>query len=952
MISFLSELAKEVYSEHGTHLDDVCVVFQNRRAGLYFKHFLAQEAKQTIWAPKVLTIEEFVFELNPVQIVEPVMLLFEFYSVYKKNGGSDSFEEFAQWGEILLKDFDEIDAYMVPADKLFHHLNEAKAIEQWNPESKALTDFQRRYLRFWESFEGLYGALRDHLKSRNKAYKGLALRQVAETIEDKIAGKAWTQIIFAGFNALSLSEETIFKTLLKLKRARMIWDMDTYYIRNEDHEAGHYIRKYLRDWKISDPRWEKDFLLSEKKNIHVIGVSKQVGQAKVAGDLVKKLQLTEKSADRTAVVLADETLLFPMLHSLPESIQDVNVSMGLSLKFTPIYSLIESLFNMQEHARNVNGNKDGDGIKFYYKDIIALLSHPLLQWADQQCENPSFRRLVHHIVKENILFLSASEIQTFITEINPSYEHVFFRPWTDSLDTLNALLHTGVILNRILTAEEMNKKYFELESLSRFCSVVRQLQSLLETHDTPLELKSLRILLTEILSSTRIPFSGEPLKGLQVMGMLETRTLDFENLIMLSVNENTLPASKAQQSMIPFDIKKIFQLPTYREKDAIFAYNFYRSIQRAKNIYLIYNSETDDFGKGEKSRFITQILHELPAYNPNIKPEDIQESFLSVETYLATGERSDEFNIKKNDEILGKLDWLCAKGLSPSALNSYINCTLQFYFRYIARLSESEEIEETIEASTFGSAVHYVLEHLFKPYEGKIIHVADTDRMFEKVPSLTEEAFRYFLKNGDLQHGKNYLLIRVAVKLIENFLMYEKKRIAETEKNQKTIRILALEKEVSCDFNLQLNDQKKIVKLKGKMDRIESNGDQLLVIDYKTGRVDPKELNTDSFSDLISDPLLAKSFQLLMYGYIYARSSDLVEPNMVSAIYPFKKLSDGIMHAVIAGNEILTTETFMKFEEKLNTLLGQMLDPKTIFRQTDDSGRCRNCEFISLCRRD
>ncbi len=952
MISFLSELAKEVYSVHGHHLDDLCIVFQNRRAGLYFKHFLSIEAAKTTWAPKVLTIEEFVFELNPVQIVEPVMLLFEFYSTYKKAGGGDSFEQFAQWGEILLKDFDEIDSYMVATDKLFRHLNEAKAIEQWDPGSKTLTDYQQRYLRFWESFEDLYVALRDHLIRENKAYKGMALRQAAESIEKRISDKPWKQIIFAGFNALSLSEEKIFRTLLKLNRARIIWDMDTYYIRNENQEAGHYIRKYLREWKIADPRWEKDFLLSEKKNIHIIGVSKQVGQAKVAGDLLQSSRLSVNTADQTAVVLADETLLFPMLHSLPASIGDVNVSMGLSLKFTPIFSLFESLFEMQEHMLHVNGDTKNDNVKFHYKDVIAVLSHPLMQMADRESVNPSFRALINRIYKENILFLNPSQIHSFIKDTSPSFEITVFQPWTNSQDALNSLFDIGLYLNRMLTDQRAEHKDFELESLFRFNSVIVELQTLFKKYDSALELKSLRILLTELLTSTRIPFSGEPLKGLQVMGMLETRTLDFENVIMLSVNENTLPASKAQQSMIPFDIKRAYGLPTYREKDAIFAYNFYRSIQRAKNIYLIYNSETDDFGKGEKSRFVTQLVHELPKYNPHIRQEDIHESFLTVATSLPHAGKRDHFNIVKNDKIVEDLERLCATGISPSALNTFINCTLQFYFQYLVRLSETEEIEETIEANTFGSAVHHMLEKLFVPFEGKTLEPDDIDRMRELIPSLAEESFRHFMKNADLQHGKNYLLIRVATRLIGNLLKSEKRRVADALQNGSGIRILALEKKVYCDINLQLNDQKKFIKLKGKMDRIESVNDKLRVIDYKTGRVEDKELKVDLISELFGNPVYAKSFQLLMYGYIFAKSSDVADPQMMAAIYPLRKLSEGMKYVRIASNETLTSETFKNFEEQLQVLLTQIVDPKTVFKQTDDTQRCRFCKFISLCKRD
>lgn len=952
MVSFLSELAKEVCSSYGEHIDELCVVFQNRRACLYFKHFMAQEIKQATWAPKVLTIEEFVLELNPVQIMEPVLLLFEFFSVYKKSDGTDSFDQFAQWGEILLKDFDEIDAYLVPTDKFFHHLNEAKAIEQWDPKGKALSDFQMRYLRFWESFKDLYHSFREHLNRHHMAYKGMALREVAETIEEKIEHKPWKKIIFAGFNALSLSEEKIFEKLLKLKKARVIWDMDAYYIRNDIQEAGHYIRTYLRDWRISEPQWEKDFLLSERKNIHIIGVAKHVGQAKVAGDIVQKLHTRNASINETAVILADETLLFPMLHSLPDSIEDVNVSMGLSLKFTSLFSLVESLFDLQEHALQFNEIKISGEIQFYHKEVVAILSHPLVQWSDRMSGNPVCQQIIRLIYRENILFLSSSDIHALFQPANSTIKTFFPGTWNNSLDALASLMKIVSFLQETFTNEESTRSDIELESFFRFSSVITLLQSLLKKHETILELKSLRIFLTEILSSTRIPFSGEPIKGLQIMGMLETRTIDFENVIMLSVNENILPASKAQQSMIPFDIKAAFRLPTYKEKDAIFAYNFYRSIQRAKNIYLIYNSETDEFGKGERSRFITQLIHELPKYNPNIKPGDIQESFLSFSSSLSRGNKTTDITIGKNSSILDEIVSLLSYGISPSALNTYIHCSFKFYLRYILKLRETEDTEETMEAGTFGQAIHFVLEILFRPYEGRIACASDIDSMFDHVQPFLTQAFTKFLKNGNMERGKNHLLARVGIKLIENFLKYEKKRIDETELSGESIRVLAVEKEVSCDINLQLNDQKKIIKLKGKMDRIERVGKRLFVIDYKTGRVDNNELNVGDVSELISNPMLAKSFQLLMYGYIYTLSQELDDPQMITAIYPFKKLSNGLKPVSVNGVNILTKNLFTEFEAQLKILLMQLTDSHAAFKQTEDPKRCRNCEFISLCRRD
>ncbi|MBL7995602.1 PD-(D/E)XK nuclease family protein, partial [bacterium] len=474
----------------------------------------------------------------------------------------------------------------------------------------------------------------------------------------------------------------------------------------------------------------------------------------------------------------------------------------------------------------------------------------------------------------------------------------------------------------------------------------------LESHETQLELRSLRLLLAEILSAERIPFSGEPLKGLQVMGMLETRTLDFENVIMLSVNENILPASKNQQSMIPFDIKIAYRLPTHKEKNAIFAYNFYRSIQRAKNIYLIYNSETDDFGNGERSRFITQLIFEMPKFNTAMKPADIQESFLAGGTFSAHTIAEAEIKIVKNERVVRQIDNLLEKGVSPTALITYINCPLKFYLKYIVRLSEADETEETIEAGTFGSAIHFSLENLYRPFEQKIITSQDVDGMAAKAEPILIRAFQHFLKNGDIQHGKNHLMLKVGIKLLHNFLILEARRIAGIEQTGKAVYLLALEKEVLCDFNFQLNDQKKIVRLKGKMDRIDRVGSNLFIIDYKTGRVDAKELTVDVLSELISDPALAKSFQLLMYAYIYARTAGLPDPQMIAAIYPFKKLTQGPQQVSVNGTDALDGKLFSEFEDVLKTLLMQITDPQTAFTQTEDVTRCRNCEYITFCRRN
>jgi hypothetical protein len=838
----------------------------------------------------------------------------------------------------------------VQTDRFFAHLNKVKAIEQWNPEGGALTDAQSQFLLFWESVKELYYGLKDHLSKNRRAYKGMVSRAVAESIDEKIRDKPWRQIIFAGFNALSASEEKIFHNLIKNGKARVVWDMDKYYVQNEWHEAGHYIRQYLRKWRNQDPKWEKDFLASEKKEIHLIGVAKNVGQARVAGDIVHKLQ---SSLDQTAVVLADESLLFPMLHSLPESANGANVSMGLSLKFTPLFSMISSLFDLQQNVRRIETPDKNAAAKFYYRDIISILSHPIVQAIDARSEKRPFRKLIRHIYKNNFLFMSPQEIENFITEISPDYTNVFFHFWNDTQNAIERLLHVVTYITQGLIDSMPSGTGFETESLGYFDSILRQLDAIFREHDVPMDIWSFWKLLTDILTSARIPFTGEPLQGLQIMGVLETRTIDFENIIILSVNENVLPAPKIHTSMIPLDIKREFGLPTYKERDAIFSYNFYRSIQRAKNIYLIYNTETDEFGKGERSRFITQLLYELPKYNPTIASGNIiKESFLSFSASFEKNNIDSAIEIPKNPDVLRRIEQIFSAGVYPSPLKNFIQCPLRFYLKHVARLKLADDVDEKVEPSTFGSAIHLALKELFMPLLNQQLKEDDIDEIRPKSADFLHDAFLKFLPGADMDHGMNHLLFRVGAKLIGRFLDFEKIRIREYAKAGANIIINGLEKELSCELKLQLNGEEKSIKLKGVIDRIDMINGIATVIDYKTGKVQDKELKVDLMETIISDPALEKSFQILSYAYIFDKNAGNGKNVLSAAIYPFRKLSEGPKPLTINGSNKLTRDVFDEFEVQLRSLVIEIMDPSQSFKQTNDPNQCRNCDYVSLCHRN
>ncbi len=929
--SFLSELAADV-DRRFPDASGLCIVFQNQRARVFFKHHLRLLKERTAWMPEIYTIEEFVQRLTPLKILDPTDLLFEFYRVYKETGGTDTFEQFFQWGPILIDDFNDADHYLVSAKKLFSYLTDAKAMELWDPEDGVLTDFQARYLFFWRSFEKWYEAFRNRLIEQRKAYQGLAFRDTAENIKERIDKSPWSKILFAGFNALSNAEEKIIRTLIQSGKAETAWDADRYYTRNESHEAGRFIRKYLKEWHLGNEKNETDFFSDPEKNVRVIGIARAAGQAKVAGDILAELQKETPDMDQTAVVLADESLLFPVLHSIPDAIASVNVSMGLPLRHTPLFDFVEAFFDLHENADRFQRAEDMFNNKFYYKDVVKILRHPFMKFLDPK---GLFRSITDPIRKENNLFLSLKELKTGIQALHLPFAVRLFDPWTDIKGAIGFFRELFREMRERILDTEFHKA--ELEYLNAFSRILNRIESLTDTYSTDMNIKSFRILTREIMSMTRLPFTGEPLQGLQIMGMLETRSIDFENVIMLSVNENILPSAKTTNSLIPFDIRREFGLPTYREKDAIFAYNFYRLLQRAKNIFLLYNTETDIFGKGEVSRFVAQLMVEWPRYNSKIK---IHESFFSLPVSdHSLNKDHGTIAIGKDESVLKKLHAVFQSGISPTRLNSYILCPLQFYFRYVAGIRETDEIEESVEAGTLGSVIHKALEDLFTEFVGKTVRPEDVDAMNSRTPSAVRKAYADVYKKGDIDFGKNHLLLHITIKLVRDFLEKQRNLLSKTE-------ILFLEKNLRAELPV---GSSKIV-LTGKIDRAERTDGDITIIDYKTGGVKDKDLAAASISDAVFDSDLSKSFQLLCYAYLYRKNFDS-DKNIHPRIYTFRDLKDGY-RTLTVGDKPFSAEMLDAFESELKNLFSVILDPNEKFIQTPKIGNCQYCEFNTLCRRE
>ncbi|MBL0330166.1 MAG: PD-(D/E)XK nuclease family protein [Bacteroidetes bacterium] len=963
MQSFLEKTVDYLHQKYGDDISELCIVLPNRRAGLFLKTHFSKKLKKTFWSPEILATEDFVSVLAELEVADSTTLLFELYETVKTIGKREieTFDEFSKWGQILLSDFNELDRYLVDSKQLFGNLKDIKELEAWSLNSEeTLTDFQKQYLEFWKLLGEYYEHFTKRLLEQHQAYQGLAYRIVADCVEERVGKYPWKKIIFAGFNALNKAEEEIIEKLLNADKAEIIWDTDSYYVNNVNQEAGRFIRKYKQsgkfskalpsDTSIKNITIEETLLSAEQKSITVIGAAKNIAQAKVAGSLINEIKKTDPLLQETAIVLADENLLFPVLHSLPENLKDINVTMGYPLKNTPVAGYFDLIFAMHETGLKLAQGKSN--YSFYHSDIIKLLSHAYSATAlGVVSANYPLRKVLLALQQRNIVFANLKMLKGLFVEFDCEKEYDvisgLFKHWETPADAIACVHYTIEILKDGIVLQqgdvEENKASLELEYLFAFTKIIKRIQVLMEQYPESVgDLKTFRSLVNQIVRTSTLPFYGEPLLGLQVMGMLETRTLDFKNVILLSCNEDILPSGKAVNSFIPFELKRVFGLPTYGDKDSIFSYHFYRLLQRATNIHLLYNTESDALGSGEKSRFLTQLIYELPKVNPNVT---ITETLVSIP--IINNGIENVISIEKSEAIREKLKAKAEYGFSPSLLNIYRNCSLQFYFHAIAGLKEADEIEETIGADTLGNVIHEALESFYKPFVGKKIQEADIKEMKKLVESTTITLFKKEFSDTEVNFGKNLLTIKVALKFIHNFLDAEIKNIQLAEKNATPIIIKALETELESVLSIAGQE----VKIKGKADRVDSVGSLTRIVDYKTGIADNKELKFDEWDELRTNTTLAKSFQLLTYAWLYQKMNPAIQENIVSGIITFRELSAGLKTVKVNESASLNINVLAEYEKQLVVLMTEIFDGEHPFVQTKEKDHCEYCAFKGVCNR-
>ena len=907
--SFLDKIAQVLLVEYSGKLSNTIVVLPNKRAKIFLIEALKNKVETNIFSPNIVSIEELIQDIASIRAIDSIELLFEFYEVYlsiTEKSNQQSFELFANWAKTLLQDFNEIDRYLLEPNHVLSYLKDIEDIKKWGIEVENKTQLLENYIDFWKLLPNYYQSLYNHLLNKGIGYQGLIYREAVNNLNHFSDNLKEKQFVFAGFNALNTSEERIIQHLMASDQASIYWDVDQAFLNDPFHDAGLFVRRFKESWRRykSNPfEWiVNDF--SQPKNIQIIGTPKTIGQAKIAGSIIENIINANPDVplDKVAIVLGEENILVPLLYSLPSSVGVLNITMGYSSKNNPAQILIAKLFKMHTNSLSRNAKN----YVFYYKDILDILTHPLVE------PYAKTNVLVNTINQNNYTFITHHKLM----ELNPNPSDLFlllFQKWEKGsvavLETISSLLQT---IKANLSNENGEEKIAKAFVYSIF-KVINKLINYYSSHEHIDKIETLYAIYKQVIDLAEVSFEGEPLNGLQIMGVLESRVLDFETVIITSMNEGKLPAGKSQNSFIPFDVKKELGLPTFKEKDAIYTYHFYHLLQRAKNIYLLYNTESEGLDAGEKSRFITQL--EVEKKPNHTLTHEIYNAVLPETAYQP-------IVVPKSEAVMIRLKEIAQKGFSPSALTSYIRNPIQFYFQKILLISEVEEVEENIALNTLGTIIHETLKVLYTPFIGKFLSESSILSCFKLLDDEVLRQFKLVYKEGEIKKGRNLLAFEVAKRNISNFLKVE----LESIKNGDAIKILALEQRF--ERILEHPSLPFPVKIGGSVDRIEERDGKIRIIDYKTGKVEKGSITLKSWKDLTKDIKNDKIIQVLAYAFMYEKEANgkPIEAGIIS----FKNLKSGFLPFNFKEGKEENTEidedTLNNYLEQIVLLLNEILE--------------------------
>ena len=954
MKSFLHHIVDDLGPAGPEALKDQCFVFPSRRAGVYFNNHLQQKfADKTFWAPAVLSIEEFIRQNTPqLTVVDDIRLLIRLFEVYRQETPGIAFATFYTWGQTLLNDFDEIDRHLVDASLLYRNLQEVEDIEAtFGPGEEMLAAIKgfkqvidasqdsevfRTFSKTWATVGKVYRQFKAGLLAEGWAYNGLCYRTLAEGLADGSLELPYRQVVFAGFNAVSAAEQKIIDHLLSAGKALVYLDADRYYLEDEHEEAGHFLRQQREHWRQHEAvKWIVTEGYQQPKTINIIGVAQKTAQAKAA------VTCLGSNTTNTAIVLADESLLMPVLYALPAQAEDMNITMGYPVSGTATGNLVLAFLHYQASASVTKGGQT------YF--TVAAYAELLAQTAIAHLILPAMQSLGHSKSR----YLNAQAIADSMRDAEARVKavlHPLFSPAANGAAALQVLVQA--LLNLYLLHKEAEGSTAILaEGVTHV--VVKHLQNLQATMRgtrLSLGLDTLAKVLRDSLKQLSAPFAGEPLAGLQVMGFLETRALDFENLVVLSVNEDLLPAAGSTKTYIPFAIRQAFKLPTFLDHNSIYAYHFFRLLQRAKKINLIYNTRLSVTGSGEKSRFILQLLHRFATEKATVK---INHTVLQP-PLAATQQGEKTLTITKTGEVLAALNrhlagFSAEHPLTPTGLVDYVTCSLKYFLARVKGVRQPEEPTAVIDARVFGNLLHEVLERAYQPWVGREVTQTAIGKIIEQqLPTLVPEAFAGY----DAGAGE--------VAFTRHVVGHLAKKILRHDRQVAPLKIIDLEsKQNPLVYELRIDDQLTLP-LGGKIDRLDEvvlGGRRVArVLDYKTGkfalkkaRRHNKELPAAEYmATYFTDPRYKSGFQLYFYALVYQRLHP--EKGVTGGIYGVKNLNNGVAYLRQQGRA-LPQEVLAAYETGLVAMLAELKDPQVPFQQTEDISRCRYCAFKTICAR-
>jgi CRISPR/Cas system-associated exonuclease Cas4 (RecB family) len=936
-MKFTNKLAKFIKTNDYS-LESLVIIVPNERAIKFIYKSLYEEYGKPIFSPKIISIDSWIRSICPHTILDKTRLLIELYRIQETNPieqGELSFDQFMIWGQTLLQDFDEIDRYLLDHSEVFRNLKDIRELESWNVDPEELSLSQQKFMAFWEKLPDYYQRINEKLLSKNRTYSGRAYRWVADNIAllDHTSENENIQYLFAGFNALSKSEMEIMKYLKNFHNAEILIDADTYYLSENIHEAGSFLRKLIQELDVKELSFTENTLTTSSKEITLVDCAQYTGQVKVAATELSKL--SKEQLNDTLVLLADEALIVPMLRNIPKSVGKANITLGLPLKFTPVKTWVDLIFRIQE-----NKKRFGEEV-IYFGDLEQFLNHPFVQSGSDKNEKKQMSELEQNSKKYNKIVQRIDNLE--LSERIVSLLNLISASWKDQWSVGIKNIRNA---NQAIFETLSDKHLFERAVVQHFDSSLIEIENISQEGLPAMNLKSFGLLFKNHAFKKSIAYHGNPVDGLQIMGLLETRLLDFERILILGMNEGNLPPTNIIDTFIPMDLRKYLGLPLPRDKQGLFAHHFYRLLHHSKQLFMTYSSTGESIGGAEPSRYIIQLEMELQRHNKNIS--------ITKKNYHIPEDDSVEMTdeIVKDEHYFKRLDEFLKKPLSASALNKYMKCPKDFYYRYLLEFGEEESLEEEIESNTFGTFIHSVLEQLFTPYalfdkqgnplrkEKKTLNVADINKMLDDYEGLMFEQFMTHFGNNKkaFETGKNLLSYKMSLELTKKILEKEKQEIEQGIERY----IYQLESYMTAEVDIEIGNDKRTILLQGYIDRIDGENDKMRVIDYKSGYVKEEHVlfKLDKKGDVKKSFLDCKhALQLAFYGLLFEKKFGFL-PND-TAIYSLVNIQEGLFK--LNSENLTLSEIINLLPELIQQLMTELYDSEQLIEHSTDNKYCQFC---------